>query len=143
MKLIFIYGPPAVGKLTVAKELAKLTNYKVFHNHLTIDLIKNVLDWGSKTFFDLSKKFRVELFVAAAKTNVSGVIFTVCYSHPDDDKFVKEVIKKVENHGGQVHFVQLICDKTQLNKRVTHASRENFDKTKVLKKVLEPGTCFR
>jgi len=35
MKLVFIYGPPAVGKLTVANALAKVTGFKVFHNHLT------------------------------------------------------------------------------------------------------------
>jgi tRNA uridine 5-carbamoylmethylation protein Kti12 len=32
MKLIFLYGPPAVGKLTVAQELVTLTGYKLFHN---------------------------------------------------------------------------------------------------------------
>ena len=36
MKLVFIYGPPAVGKLTVAKELAALTGFKVFHNQVIL-----------------------------------------------------------------------------------------------------------
>jgi len=53
MRLIFIYGPPATGKLTVAKELAKLTKYKIFHNHLTVDLIGSVLKFGTKTFLTL------------------------------------------------------------------------------------------
>ncbi|MFH1209967.1 MAG: shikimate kinase, partial [archaeon] len=42
MKLIYIYGPPAVGKLTVTKELAKLTNFKIFHAHLTADYVSSV-----------------------------------------------------------------------------------------------------
>lgn len=46
MQLIFIYGPPAVGKLSVANALAKLTGYRVFHNHLTIDLVRSIFDWG-------------------------------------------------------------------------------------------------
>jgi hypothetical protein len=33
MGLIFIHGLPA-GKLTVAHELAAMTGYKIFHNHL-------------------------------------------------------------------------------------------------------------
>ena len=36
MKLLFIHGSPAVGKLTVANEIAKLTGFKVFHNHLSL-----------------------------------------------------------------------------------------------------------
>ena len=39
MKLIFIYGLPATGKLTVAVELAAMTGYKLFHNHLVVDLL--------------------------------------------------------------------------------------------------------
>lgn len=39
MKLVFIYGMPAAGKLTVAKELAGLSGYKLFHNHQVVDLL--------------------------------------------------------------------------------------------------------
>ena len=40
MKLILLYGPPAVGKLTIAKEIARLTGFKLFHAHLTSDLVE-------------------------------------------------------------------------------------------------------
>ena len=50
MNLVFIYGPPGVGKLTVAKELAGLTGYKLFHNHLSIDWVLPVFDFGSDPF---------------------------------------------------------------------------------------------
>lgn len=36
--LVFIVGPPAVGKMTVGHELARRTGLKLFHNHHTIDL---------------------------------------------------------------------------------------------------------
>jgi adenylate kinase family enzyme len=36
--LVFIVGPPAVGKMTVGYELAQRTGLKLFHNHHTIDL---------------------------------------------------------------------------------------------------------
>ncbi len=135
MKLIFIYGPPATGKLTVAKELAKLTEYKIFHNHLTVDLVGSILKFGTKTFFDLSSKFRMEMFEAAAKEKISGLIFTFCYAHPEDDKFVKDVKKIVEKYGGKVDFVQLCCEKSELKQRVKCESRKNFDKIKTIKRL--------
>jgi tRNA uridine 5-carbamoylmethylation protein Kti12 len=51
MELIIIHGPPAAGKLTVANEVAKLTGFKVFHNHLSIDCVKPVFEFGSEAFW--------------------------------------------------------------------------------------------
>ena len=48
MKLVFIYGPPAVGKLTVATELVKLTGFKLFDNHVSIDFVKSVFEFGTR-----------------------------------------------------------------------------------------------
>lgn len=45
MKLVFLYGPPAVGKLTVAQALAQKTSFKVLHNHLVNDLAEVVFAW--------------------------------------------------------------------------------------------------
>ena len=39
MKLVVLHGPPAVGKLTVARELARLTGWRLFHNHLVVDAL--------------------------------------------------------------------------------------------------------
>jgi len=38
MKLLFIYGRPAVGKLTVARAVAERTGGRLFHNHLAVNL---------------------------------------------------------------------------------------------------------
>jgi replication-associated recombination protein RarA len=48
MKLLFLYGPPAVGKLTVAREVSALTGYRLFHNHLTVNLTLAVFDFAQK-----------------------------------------------------------------------------------------------
>lgn len=133
MKLIFIYGPPATGKLTVAKELAKLTKYNIFHNHLTVDLVGSVFKFGTKTFFNLNDKFRMDIFEAAAKENINGIIFTFCYAHPQDEDFIKNIKKRIEKYNGKVDFVQLYCEKSELRKRVKEASRKNFDKIKTIK----------
>jgi hypothetical protein len=35
--LVYIYGPPASGKLTIAGRLSELTGIPLFHNHLTVN----------------------------------------------------------------------------------------------------------
>ena len=37
MKLVFLIGSGAVGKMTVGQELMKLTGLRLFHNHMTIE----------------------------------------------------------------------------------------------------------
>ena len=133
MKLIVIYGPPAAGKLTVAKELEKLTKYKLFHNHLIIDLVKSIFDLGSKQAKHYSLKFRLELLEAAAKEKIPGVITTFVYAHPSGDEFIEEAIKRVKKQKGTVLFVQLTCSKKELEKRIRNPSRKKFTKLKTIK----------
>ncbi len=37
MKLVIILGDAAVGKMTVGQELMKITDLRLFHNHMTIE----------------------------------------------------------------------------------------------------------
>lgn len=128
MKLVFIYGPPAVGKLTVAKIIAGKTKYKLFHNHLTVDLLSPIFQWGSKPFEELNEKLRLMIFKKGAEENINGIIFTFVYAQPEDDKFVKKVVKIIKEAKGEVCFVQLICNKKDLLERVKHNSRKQYKK---------------
>ncbi len=122
MKLIFVYGPPASGKLTVATELAKLTGFKLFHNHVSIQFVQSIFEFGTKTFWRLTGKYRMEMLEEAAKEGVD-TIFTFVYSKGEDDQFVKQVLQNVRSHGGQVCFVRLHCDRKELVKRVRASQR--------------------
>ena len=53
MKFILIFGPQAVGKMTVGQELEKITELKLFHNHVTIELLEPFLGF-SKEMWRLS-----------------------------------------------------------------------------------------
>ncbi len=130
MKLIVLYGPPAAGKYTIAKAIAEKTGYKLFHNHLTIDLLKTVFTFGTPEFFQLSDKIRLDIFEQAAKENVPGVIFTFVYEKSTDDDFVRQLTERVESHGGQVVFIQVYCDEKELLERVQEESRQQFQKMK-------------
>ncbi len=137
MNLVFIYGAPATGKLTVAIELAKLTGYKLFHNHLTVDLVTSLFDFNSEQAGKLSSKFRLEILEEAAKAKLQGVIFTYVYAKGLDDPFVSEVVNTVKPHGGNVMFVLLTCKKEELLKRVENDSRKNYKKIHKVDKLKE------
>jgi shikimate kinase len=132
MRLVFIYGPPASGKLTVATELAKLTGFKLFHNHVSIQFVQSIFEFGTKTFWRLINKYRLEMIEEAAKEGIDA-IFTFVYSTGEDDKFVKRVIQKVRSNGGQVCLVCLYCDRKELARRVKSSQRRSMGKVGTVK----------
>jgi len=127
MRLVFIYGPPASGKLTVGTELAKLTGFKLFHNHVSIQFVQSIFDFGTKTFWRLTGKYRLEMIEEAAKEGID-TIFTFVYSKGEDDKFVRRVLQKVRSNGGQVYLVRLYCDRKELVRRVKSSQRRRMGK---------------
>ena len=131
MKLLFIYGSPAVGKLTVANEIAKLTGFKVFHNHLSIDCITPIFEFGSKSFGKLIDLIRVETIAEAARVG-QDLIYTFCYAKDSDDAHVEKITKAVEEAGGEVCFVLLKADRNELDKRVVEESRKKMGKAKTV-----------
>ncbi len=126
MNLLFLYGAPAVGKLTVAQELASLTGYKLFHNHLTVDVVRSLFAFGSEQFGRLTAQFRLALFREAALADLLGVIFTFVYARGVDDAFVQQTIEAVEPHGGTVRFVLLTCEEQEVLRRVGQESRASY-----------------
>jgi hypothetical protein len=129
MRLLFIYGPPAAGKLTVANEVAGRTGFKVFHNHLSIDCIQPVFDFGTPPFGKLVNRIRLETIAEAARQGVD-LIYTFCYAAGVDDDHVRTVAKLFETNGGKVHFVLLTCNREELNERVGSRSRTRFGKVR-------------
>lgn len=128
MKLVVIYGPPAVGKLTVAKELSRITGYKIFHNHLALDMLESVLERSSSKYWELLDKYRLELIDAAAKDNAKGLIITSVHINGPDDKFIRDLIKIMEENNGSSHFVHLSCDMVELKGRLADPSRKRHGK---------------
>lgn len=127
MKLVIIYGPPAVGKLTVAKELAALTGYKLFHNHLTVNLVESLFEFGTPVFWEQVCHIREYLFEAAAQNNVN-LIFTFVYAAGEDDRIIRNYINIIEKRGGEVCLVQLKASIEELKKRVVEMNRMHYKK---------------
>ena len=131
MKLILIYGSPAVGKLTVANELAAKTDFKVFHNHLTIDAVEPIFEFGTPSFWKLVNLFRTETIAEAVRAK-QNLIYTFCYAKNFDDEHIRLITKTVEENGGEIHFVLLVCEKSEIEKRVSDDSRKQYGKAKKL-----------
>lgn len=128
MKLIFLHGMPGVGKLTVARELADLTGFKLFHNHLTVDLVGSVFEFGSPPFVELRERIWLDVFSEAARTEVGGVVFTFAFEKSVRSGFIDRVRITVESQGGEAVFVKLTCSREELEKRLTSDSRSRFGK---------------
>jgi hypothetical protein len=111
MKFIMIFGPQAVGKMTVGQELAKITDLKLFHNHMTIDLLAPLFGFNPE-MWRLVNLFRKEIFEAAAKSDLEGLIFTYVWGFDlqSDWDYVNQVCEIFESNGGTVYFVELEAD---------------------------------
>ncbi len=127
MRLIFIHGPPAVGKLTVARELAELTGLPLFHNHLAVDVLTPLFEFGSPSFVKLRELIWLSVFQEAAKNDVS-LIFTFAPERTVRPSFIQDTITTIEARGGVVHFVRLTCDAGEIEHRLTSPSRAEFGK---------------
>jgi len=123
MRLVFIHGPAASGKLTIARELAALTGLPLFHNHLVVDALLSVFRFGSPAFVALREKVWLDVFGAAAAEGRS-LIFTF---HPEASvapDFPQRVVALVAAAGGQVDFVALACTDDVIEARIEAPSRQ-------------------
>lgn len=128
LRLIFLHGLPGVGKLTVARELSKITGFKVFHNHLTVDLVGSVFEFGSLPFVELREKVWLLVFSRALTANLDGLIFTFAYDSTVSRDFIQNTQNLFEAGGGEVLFVELRCSTEVLESRIEQTSRRQFGK---------------
>jgi len=132
MKLIMIFGPHAVGKMTVGHELEKITDLKLFHNHMTIELVNPFFSYGTDTGRRLVKLFRDEIFKEVAKSDMEGLIFTYiwAFNTKDDWDYVDNLCSIFELKGGIVYFVELEADVEERVKRNVSPHRLEHKPTK-------------
>jgi AAA domain len=115
MDLVVIFGPPAVGKMTVGHELAKLTGFKLFHNHMTVEPVLDIFPFGSPPFGRLVTEFRRRIIEEAAEAELPGLVFTFVWALEDesDTALVRSYVDIVESRGGRVQFVELVADQAE------------------------------
>ena len=127
MILLFLHGPPATGKLTVALELEKLTGYRVFHNHLAVDLVSSVFPFGTEPFIQLREEIWLATFRLSAQAGTS-LIFTFAPEKTVSQDFIEKTSATIKDNGGNIVFVELVCSEEIQLRRLDEPSRSRFSK---------------
>ena len=115
MKFILLFGPPAVGKMTVGQAIQKKTSYPVFHNHISIEPALRFFSFGSPSFDRFVLTFRQIIFEESIASGLPGLTFTYVWDLDSDNdlEFVKRTCEFFEESGADVLLVELKADLSQ------------------------------
>lgn len=129
MKLILIVGSGAVGKMTVGQELMKITDLRLFHNHM---MIEPVIDIFGYFHGGVTQKLREVIFEEFLKSDNAGMIFTFMWAFdmPSDREYIMSVAQRFD----EVYCVELIADQAV---RLERNKTDNRLKNKASKRDLE------
>ena len=108
MKVLFLFGNAAVGKMTVGQELAKITDLKLFHNHMTIEPVLEIFG----TFHtDAILQMREVIFREFAKSDNYGMIHTImwAFDRPEDWDYINHVVDIFKEHNAEIYCVELVA----------------------------------
>ena len=133
MKLLFIFGNAAVGKMTVGQELMKITDLRLFHNHMTIEPIIEIFGYYKG---ETISRLREVIFEDYAASDNYGLIFTYMFAfdRQEDWDYVEHVKEIFGKHNADIYYVELVApQEIRLQRNVT----ENRLKNKVSKRNLE------
>ena len=110
--LVLLTGPPAVGKMTVGRELSHLTGLPLFHNHLSIEAVLPVFGFGDPAFNRVVTSLRENVISEVAESDLPGVIFTYvwAFDQPGDLRYVERLRDIFDSRGGRVVDPEMWAD---------------------------------
>ncbi|MEM8982658.1 MAG: shikimate kinase [Pseudomonadota bacterium] len=126
-KVIFLHGPAAAGKHTIGSIVAERLGWPLWHNHLTVDLVSALFEFGSDAFVALRESIWLSTFACAAKAQRSFV-FTFAPEATVRRSLIDELQGEIAHGGGDVHFIELVCAEAVVESRLANASRAAFGK---------------
>ena len=111
-KLVIIIGPHAVGKMTVGQELARITDLRLFHNHMSIELTRKLFAHSEKEWGVLNETIRKTVFELFAKGDFPGLIFTyMCaFDLQSEFDYLQNLIDLFQSNGADCYVVELCAD---------------------------------
>lgn len=133
MKLLFLIGNGAVGKMTVGQELMKITDLRLFHNHMSIEPVIEIFGKFNK---EAIRRIRQVVFEEFAKSDCYGMIFTYMWAFDDqgDWDYIEYVKSIFEPYGTEFYCVELVAPQEI---RLQRNNTENRLKHKVSKRDIE------
>ena len=125
MKLLFMIGNAAVGKMTVGQELMKITGLRLFHNHMTIEPVIEIFGYYNGAAIN---RLRQVIFEEFAKSDKYGMIFTYmwAFDRQADWDYVEQVKKIFEPYGTEFYYVELVASReVRLQRNITDNRLQN------------------
>jgi len=107
-ELLLIIGPPAVGKMTVGRAICAASDFRLFHNHHTIEPLGEIFGFDSPSFHRLKDEFRRQVLDEAARTGVR-LMFTFVWpvDVAGDADIVRSYLAPYADRGLPISFVEL------------------------------------
>ena len=134
MKLLFMIGDAAVGKMTVGQELMKITGLRLFHNHMTIEPVLEIFgEYNGKAI----NRLRSVIFEEFAKTDHYGMIFTYmwAFDQPSDWDYIEQVKNIFKPYGAEFYYVELVADREVRIERNKRSFRLNCRLKRLTEKI--------
>ncbi|ARC84817.1 AAA domain protein [Clostridium argentinense CDC 2741] len=133
MKLVLIIGDTAVGKMTVGQELAKITDLRLFHNHMMIEPVLEIFGYFNGKAIT---RMREVIFEEFANSEHYGLIFTYmwAFDQQSDWDYVEYVCNIFRKHNADIYYVELVAPQTI---RLQRNTTENRLKNKTSKRDIE------
>lgn len=147
MKLVWIIGDAAVGKMTVGQELMKQTGLRLFHNHMMIEPVIEIFG-----YFDghVTQQLREVIFREFVKSENEGMIFTYMWAFdmPSDWEYVARVTEIFRKQNAEIYYVELIApqeirlQRNETPNRLQHkASKRDLEASRA--RVLRDDAAYR
>ncbi|WP_461535254.1 DEAD/DEAH box helicase family protein [Spongorhabdus nitratireducens] len=129
MKLVWIHGAPAAGKLTVATTLQKNHGFKLFHNHLAVDISLAIYDeFGEKDFYQFTNAIRFKVLKKANELGVEHLVMTYMTCAEEDNPQIQAYLEFFHRENIDVYPIHLKPSDEVLLERTTAAERINSHK---------------
>jgi hypothetical protein len=106
--LLVVFGPPAVGKMTVGRAIADVSGFRLFHNHHAIEPLLDVFDYGTPPFNRLLGEFRQRVLDEAAEHG-TDLVFTYVWDLESEQDLagLRGHFQPFVDAGRRIAFVEL------------------------------------
>lgn len=128
MNLVLIHGLPATGKLTVARKLATLTGYQLYHNHIAVEEALQLHAFGTPGFIERRDELWRQFFQRAARERPHGIIFTFNPENTVPQAFIDWLFGDWAGEAIRLVSVELSASEAVIESRLTASTRQHFRK---------------
>lgn len=123
--LLFVVGPPAVGKMSVGQAISERTDLRLFHNHISVEVALRYFEFGTPAFNRISGEIRHRIAEEVAASSLPGLVFTFvwAFDDPKDHAAVEAYAAPFRERGARVLFLELEATQAERLVRNQGASR--------------------